>query len=115
FYFGLHGAVAACVLLAVAGLWSTLGLALRETHSSLPWGRLMRIALAAALAALCSWPATRLHPPLLALVVGGGVFVPAYLVALWLLRCLHEADAAYARAIVHRLSGGRLGNKRPSS
>jgi O-antigen/teichoic acid export membrane protein len=112
FYFGLHGAVAACAVLALLGAGSTLGLALRETHSSLPWARLSRIGIAAALAAVCSWPATRLQSPLLALAIGGCLFLLSYLVAIWLLRCLHEADAAYARAVLHRLSGGRLGSRR---
>jgi O-antigen/teichoic acid export membrane protein len=111
-YFGLHGAVVASAVLAILGTGSTLGLALRETHSSLPWARLLRIGIAAALAAACSWPATRLQPQLIALAIGGCLFLLSYLVALWLLRCLHEADAAYARVILHRLSGGRLGNKR---
>ncbi len=111
FYFGLRGAVVASAVLALLGTGSTLGLALRETRSSLPWGRLSRIALAAAMAATCSWPAAWLHPPLLALAVGGIVFVPAYLLALWLLRCLHEADAEYARLLLSRISGGRMGGK----
>lgn len=113
FYFGLRGAVVASAALALLGTGSTLELALRETRSSLPWGRLARIAIAAALAAVCSWPAAWLQPPLLALAVGGIVFVLAYLLALWLLRCLHEADAEYARVVLSRITGGRLGNKRP--
>jgi O-antigen/teichoic acid export membrane protein len=88
------------------------GVAVRETQSSLPWARLSRIGIAAALAAVCSWPATRLQSPLLALAIGGCLFLLSYLVAIWLLRCLHEADAAYARAVLHRLSGGRLGSRR---
>jgi O-antigen/teichoic acid export membrane protein len=112
FYFGLHGAVIACAVLAILGTGSTLQLALRETRSTLPWGRLSRIGIAAALAAACSWPATRLDPPLPALVLGGGLFLVCYSLALWLLRCLHEADAAYAHTLLQRLSGGRLGRKR---
>jgi O-antigen/teichoic acid export membrane protein len=111
FYFGLHGAVVVCAVLAILGTGSTLELALRETRSSLHWGRLSRIGLAAALAAACSWPATRLDPPLLALAAGGVLFLVSYVAALWILRCLHEADAAYARALLHRLSGGRLGRR----
>jgi hypothetical protein len=111
FYFGLKGAVIASAVLALLGTGSTIELALRETRSSLPWGRLSRIALAAAFAALCSWPAAWLHRPLLALAAGGVIFVPAYLLALWFLRCLHDADAQYARDLLSRISGGRLGGK----
>jgi O-antigen/teichoic acid export membrane protein len=112
FYFGLKGAVIASAVLALLGTGSTLELALRETRSSLPWARLSRIAIAATFAALCSWPATWLHSPLLALAVGGIVFLLVYLLALWLLRCLHEADAEYARILLSKVSGGRLGGRR---
>lgn len=113
FYFGFRGAVVSSAVLAVLGTVSIVELALRETRSSLPWGRLSRIAIAAALAALCSWPAAWLQPPLLALAIGGIIFLPVYMLALWLFRCLHEADAEYARVILSRITGGRLGNKRP--
>ncbi|MEO8367216.1 MAG: polysaccharide biosynthesis C-terminal domain-containing protein [Pseudoxanthomonas sp.] len=113
FYFGFRGAVVSSAALAVLGTVFIVELALRETRSSLPWGRLLRIAIAAALAALCSWPAAWLQPPLLALAIGGIIFLPVYMLALWLLRCLHEADAEYARVILSRITGGRLGNKRP--
>lgn len=113
FYFGLMGAAVSAAVLALLGTGSTLGLALRETGSSLPWARLSRIAIAATLAALCSWPATWLQPPLLVLAVGGIVFVAAYLLALWMLRCLHQADAEYARVLLSRISGGRLGRRCP--
>ncbi|MGH8026349.1 MAG: polysaccharide biosynthesis C-terminal domain-containing protein, partial [Pseudoxanthomonas sp.] len=110
--FGLMGAAAAAAVLSVLGSASTIALALRETRSSLPWGRLLRIATAAALGAACSSPAAWLEPPLLGLAVGGIVFLVVYPLALWLLRCLHDEDAEYVRQMLSRLSGGRLGGRR---
>ena len=104
-YFGLMGAVVSSAVFAVLGTVSTVWLALRDTSAKLPWPRLLRIAAAAGLAALCSMPATWLHPPLLVLTVGGIVFVVVYLAALWLMGCLEDADAEYVRRLVKRIAG----------
>ena len=104
-YFGLMGAVVSSAVFAVLGTVSTVWLALRDTSAKLPWPRLLRIAAAAALAALCSMPATWLHPPLLVLAVGGIVFAVVYLAALWLMGCLEDADAEYVRRLMKRVTG----------
>ena len=107
-YYGLAGAVAAAAVLAVLGSGSTIALALRETRSSLPWGRLLRTALAAALVALCAWPLARLEPALLALAAGGLAFAVLYPAAVLLLRCMSDDEREFARGLAARLGGDRL-------
>ena len=107
-YHGLAGAVAAAAVLAVLGSGSTIALALRETRSSLPWGRLLRTALAAALVALCAWPLARIEPALLALAAGGLVFVVLYPAAVLLLRCMSDDEREFAQGLAARLGGDRL-------
>jgi O-antigen/teichoic acid export membrane protein len=102
-HFGLLGAVAASVTLAILGSGSTVWLALHETRTSLPWSRMLRMALAAALAALCVLPLGMLQPPLLVLLLGGLAYALLYPVALWLLRCLTPEDADYVRRIASRI------------
>lgn len=108
FYFGLAGAVVSSAVLAMLGSSATIRLALRETGSRLPWARLARIALAAALAGACSMPSAWLEPPLLALAVGMAVFAVVYPLALWVLRCLDAADAEFARLLFARFMGRRV-------
>ena len=107
-YHGLAGAVAAAAVLAVLGSGSTIALALRETRSSLPWGRLLRTALAAALVALCAWPLARIEPALLALAAGGLAFVVLYPAAVLLLRCMSDDEREFAQGLAARLGGDRL-------
>ena len=107
-YYGLAGAVAAAAVLAVLGSGSTIVLALRETRSSLPWGRLLRTALAAALVALCAWPLARIEPALLALAAGGLAFVVLYPAAVLLLRCMSDDEREFAQGLAARLGGDRL-------
>jgi len=107
-YFGLAGAVAAAAVLAVLGSGSTIALALYETGSGLPWGRLLRTALAATAVAFCTWPLARIDPPLLALAAGGLAFAVLYPAAVLLLRCLSADEREFARGLYARLGGDRL-------
>jgi O-antigen/teichoic acid export membrane protein len=100
---GLAGAVVAAIVLSALGTASTTALALREGGAALPGWRLLRIALAAALAAAPLWPLRTLEPPLLALALGGlgyAVLLPA---ALWLLRGLAPEDARFIAQLAARL------------
>ncbi len=105
-WFGLAGAVAATLVLSVLGTASTVWLALHETRSRLPWARMLRMGVAAALGAMCVLPlATRL-PELPGLLAGSIAYALLYPLALWLLRCLTEEDADYVRAVGLRISAG---------
>lgn len=100
---GLAGAVVAAIVLSLLGTASTAALALREGATSLPGWRLLRIALAAALAAAPLWLLRDLEPPLLALAIGGIAYLAVYPLALWLLRGLTPEDARFVSALAARL------------
>lgn len=100
---GLAGAVVAAIVLSALGSASTSALALREGATSLPGWRLLRIALAAALAAAPLWPLRALEPPLLALVLGGLGYAVSFPAALWVLRGLTPEDARFVAQLAVRL------------
>lgn len=99
---GLAGAIAATVVLSLLGSASTIAMALRTARARLPWARLARVALAAAVPVLaCAALVPRL-PPLAAVATGMAVFALVYPAALWWLRALDPADATAIRDWVAR-------------
>lgn len=103
--FGLRGALVAALVLGLAGSAVTIRFALRASHTRLPWPRLLRIGVAAALPALACVPLVQALPALPALVAGGAVFALAYPLALWRLRGLGTEDEALLRAWIARRRG----------
>jgi O-antigen/teichoic acid export membrane protein len=103
YLFGLWGAVAATVVLALLGSGVTIRLARKVADTRLPWARMVRIAVAALLPALCCLPLLRWTSPLAGLLIGAVVFAIGYPLALWLLRALSEEDQGYVRALAGRL------------
>lgn len=100
---GLAGAIGAAIVLSALGTASTVALALRQAHAGLPWARMLRIALAAALAAVPLWPLRGIDAPLPALLAGGFAYALLYPAALWLLRGLAPDDARFVAALWARL------------
>lgn len=100
--FGLRGALAAALVLALAGSAVTIRMALQVSRTHLPWAQLLRIGAAALLPALACVPLVQALPALPALLAGGAVFAAGYPLALWLLRGLGEDDRAMLRAWIAR-------------
>lgn len=100
---GLPGAVAATVALALFATAATTRLAMRDASTSLPWARMARIAAAAAVPAACCLPLAGRLGPLAGLAVGTAVFALLYPLCAWWFRCLSDEDAGYLRAIAAKL------------
>ena len=97
---GLPGAIGATLVLSLLASASTILLAMGTARAGLPWWRLARVAVAAALPALASAALTARLPTGAALAAGIAIFALAYPAALWLLRALDDADAAAIAAWV---------------
>ncbi|MFI4957535.1 MAG: oligosaccharide flippase family protein [Lysobacterales bacterium] len=106
--FGLHGAVAALVTEALIGSVSYVVLGMRVSGARLAWGRLLRIVLAAALAAAVASLAFRLHlTPLPTLLIGGVVLSGLYLPLTLLLGCWSRADISQMQGLHRRFAAGQ--------
>jgi O-antigen/teichoic acid export membrane protein len=100
---GLDGAVTATVVLSLLATIATVQLALRVSATTLPWARLLRIGVAAAVPALLCLIFARHLSPLWGLLAGTATFATLYPAALWLLRGLDDEDAGYVRTFVGKL------------
>jgi O-antigen/teichoic acid export membrane protein len=105
--YGLEGAIVAFCVTSVIVSAALIALALRASGASLPWARLLRIAIAAGLAALAGWPLAGRLPPLAALALGGIVVLIVYVVASVVLRCWSAADLRHLRELHLRFARGR--------
>lgn len=105
--YGLHGAIVAYSVTGVLVAVALIALALRASGASLEWGRLLRIVLAGALAGLAAWPLAGALAPLPALLAGGAVLAPVYLLATVLLRCWNQADLRHLQQLHGRFARGR--------
>jgi O-antigen/teichoic acid export membrane protein len=105
--YGLHGAVVAYAVASVLSALALIALALRASGAGLEWGRLLRIVLAAAVAGLAAWPLAGSLSPLPAVLAGGAVVVPVYLLATVLLRCWTHADLGHLQQLHGRFGRGR--------
>ena len=104
---GLTGAVASTVILSLLATWATVRLAMRDAATSLPWARLLRVAAAAGIPALCCIPLARTLGPLPGLIAGTAVFAILYPLCTWWLRCFDDEDVGYLRMLMERLRARR--------
>ena len=106
--FGLHGAVAAIVIEVLVSSAAYLSVGMRVSGVQLEWWRLLRIMLAAAIAAVVAATVQLAQLPLLLnLVCGGIVLSVTYAVCTLLLRCWSEADIEQIRGLHRRFAAGR--------
>ncbi len=106
--FGLYGSVAAIVIEVLVIAASYLIIGIRVSGVQLEWLRLLRIVLAAALAAALVMPVYALHlPPVLTLSFGGIVLSGAYLLLTLLLRCWSAADISQMQELHQRFARGQ--------
>lgn len=110
---GLHGAVAAFVLVCTVQAIALTALAVRTSGASPEWRRLGKVLLAAVLSALCVLPLHGRMPPLLELAVCGPLLGVAYLLLTLLLGCwgrgdIEHAQHLYARSGLRSRIGARL-------
>ena len=107
-HFGLRGAVAAIVIEALIGSTSYVTIGIRVTGMGLAWGRLLRILLAATLAAATASLVYGLHlMPVLTLLIGGIVLTALYLVLTLLLGCWSRADISQLQGLHRRFAAGQ--------
>lgn len=104
---GLDGAMIAYAAVSLANSIATMLLALRVSGASPEWGRLARIVVAGALAALAALPLRGLWPPLPTLLVGGIVLSLVYGVLSLLLGCWNRGDIAHMQQLHARFAAGR--------
>jgi len=104
---GLQGAVTAFTTVCVVQAAALMVLAIRNSAMSPDWYRLLRIVLAAALAAVMVWPLQQQLAPLAALIVGSMLLVSVYLIGTLLFGCWSQADIAYLQQLHARIGGSR--------
>lgn len=106
-YFGLSGAVAAYVAVALINAASVIALAVKVSGAMPEWGRLGRILLAGALAALVVLPLRSHAPSLVQVLLGGPVLVAVYLPMTLLLACWSRGDIEHLQQLHQRFASGR--------
>ena len=105
---GLHGAIAAFTITSVLATLAFIVLALRYSGARLQWWRLVRIALAAAIAAVAAWLVDGHFPPLPTLLIGGPVLAVTYGLATLALDCWSMSDIDHFRTLHARFGRGRI-------
>ena len=104
---GLAGATAAYLVVAVVNASAFLLIAMRSVGTSLEWGRLLRILLAAILSALVLAPLRGHWPPLPTLLVAAAAMVGIYALLTLVLRCWSTGDIAHLQELHARFGRGR--------
>jgi O-antigen/teichoic acid export membrane protein len=107
-HYGLAGAVAACVVANLFTASAMVLMAMRVSGLHPEWPRLLRILLAAVLAALIALPLRSLWPPLPTLLAGGTVLSVAYLLLTFALGCWSRADIEHFQGLHKRFTAQRL-------
>lgn len=106
--FGLHGSVAAIVIEVLVIAASYLGIGMRVSGVRLEWQRLLRIILAAALAAAAASLVRLFNMPFVLTLLAGGVSLSvAYAVLTLWLRCWSCADIEQFQGIHRKFAAGR--------
>jgi O-antigen/teichoic acid export membrane protein len=105
-HFGLTGAVVAFLTTATINASCYVTLAVRVSHAQPDWAKLLRIFLAAGLAALIAWPLRGLLP-LASVLAGGMVLVIAYAPLSLLLGCWDREDIEHLQHLHQRFAQGR--------
>jgi O-antigen/teichoic acid export membrane protein len=105
--FGLQGAMIAYFSVTVVGAIANVGLAMRVSGATLEFARLLRIALAAALAGLAVLPLRDLLVPLAAIPIGGATMMGIYALLSLLLGCWTQGDIEHLQKLHQRFARGR--------
>lgn len=106
-HFGLTGAVVAYGLVAVINAAAMMALSIRVSHATPDWGRMSRIALAAAMAALVALPLRGQLLPWAQVVFGGLLLGTAYLSSTMLLGCWSRGDIEHLQHLYERFVPGK--------
>ena len=105
--FGLTGAVMSFVLVALVSAVGFMTLAIKVSRAMPEWGRLMRITLAAMLAALIALPMRGHLLPWAQVVFGGLVLAGSYAPLTLLLGCWSRGDIEHLQQLHQRFVAGR--------
>ncbi len=106
---GLQGAVWAFATVCLVQGAALMLLAARSSGQWPDWRRLLRVAMAAAVAAAVTWPLHAKVPGLPGLLVGALVLGSAYATSTLLLACWSKGDIDHLRALLSRALRGRAG------
>jgi hypothetical protein len=102
----LHGAAAAYFCGTLVGAATTMALAIRVGQARPEWGRILRIALCAALAGAMVLPLRGRGLPLVSILLGGALLGSVYLLLTLLLRCWSAGDIAHLQQLHQRFIAG---------
>jgi O-antigen/teichoic acid export membrane protein len=105
--FGLHGAVASCIIVASVYFTLYMTVGLRVSGARFPWARISRVVIAGVGACAIAYPLSRLTPPLAALLAGGATLALAYLFLTFVLGCWSRADIEYIKGLHRRIAADR--------
>ena len=105
--FGLNGAAAAYVTVTLVDTVAIVWLAMRTSGAAPEWGRLLRIAAAAALAGLAVWPLHAQLAPVAAVLAGAVVLAAVYLPLSLLLACWDAGDIEHMQQLHQRFGASR--------
>lgn len=105
--FGLAGAAAAYVAVSMVTAVATMVLAIRVSGAMPQWGRLLRIGVAAAAAALIALPLRGQLLPFAEAAVGAVALALVYAPLTLLLRCWSRDDIQHLQQLHQRLGAGR--------
>ncbi|MCY7353516.1 MAG: polysaccharide biosynthesis C-terminal domain-containing protein [Lysobacter sp.] len=106
-YYGLTGAAMAYLAVSVTCAVATMALAIRVSGAVPDWSRLLRISMAATLAALIALPLRGQLAPLAAAALGAMVLALTYAPLTLLLGCWSRGDIEYLQRLHQHLMAGR--------
>lgn len=106
-WIGLTGAMLAYGSVSLTSSIIIIAMAVHASRARLAWTRLLRIVLAAALAAALAWPLRGLFAPLPTVLLGGIAVVGVYLLGTLLFRCWSQDDIEQVESLHQRLLGGK--------
>lgn len=106
-HFGLNGAVAAYGLVALINAGAIMALSIRVSNAIPDWGRISRIALAAAIAALIALPLRSQLPPWAEVIFGALLLGGVYLGLTMLLGCWSRGDIEHLAQLYQRFVPGK--------
>jgi O-antigen/teichoic acid export membrane protein len=109
-HYGLAGAIASYVGVAMISLTCYIVLAVRASGARLPWLWFVRIVLAATFAGIPAWIIGHTLAPWPALLIGGPLLLIGYVFFSLALGCWGPPDVAYVRRLIAGYTRGRHAN-----
>lgn len=106
---GLLGAVVAFAAVALVNATAMMTLAIKVSRVTPDWGKLLRIAAAAAISGLVVWPLSGHLAPVWSLLLGGVVLVVLYAPLTLLLGCWSRGDIEHLQHLHHRFGASKPG------